>query len=129
MPTPPSVPFCVYSKHQEIAKDIHRLTEPSNPLATAELEKQLGYTLDDMEAKTNQIRIVQKQLHSLRRKQSGNSSTQKATLPWNGEVQVSTTVKTMGCHNQCDFKTSGTEVLRKMKLLQNTLQRDDLSWD
>ena len=56
-----------------------------------------------------------------------------ATLPVSrgGEVEVTTTVKAKATTPQSEqqHKTPSLEFLKKMKSLQNTLQRDDLSWN
>ena len=49
--------------------------------------------------------------------------------PQNGEVEVRTTVRAKGSPRRSECRAPSLELLRKMKSLQNTLQRDDLSWD
>ena len=128
--------FIVYhcSEHQELAKQLQEQTDPSHPQATAELEQQLECLLEHLETKADQIKIVRKQLQS--HKQRPRTRTHPhlaATLPVSrgGEVEVTTTVKAKGATPQSEqqHKTPSLEFLKKMKSLQNTLQRDDLSWN
>ena len=124
------------SQHQELARQLQEQTDPSHPQATAELERQLEHLVEHLETKADQIKIVRKQLQSS--KQRPHTKTHPhmtATLPVSrgGEVQVTTTVKAKATTGtpQCEqqHKTPSLEFLKKMKSLQNTLQRDDLSWN
>ena len=90
--------------------------------------------MEHLETKADQIKIVRKQLQS--HKQRPHTRTHPhmaATLPVSrgGEVEVTTTVKAKGTTPQSEqpHKTPSLEFLKKMKSLQNTLQRDDLSWN
>lgn len=124
------------SQHQELARQLQEQTDPSHPQATAELERQLEHLVEHLETKADQIKIVRKQLLSCKqRPRTKTHPHMTATLPVSrgGEVQVTTTVKAKATTStpQCEqqHKTPSLEFLKKMKSLQNTLQRDDLSWN
>ena len=94
--------------------------------------------MEHLETKAEQIKIVRKQLLSRRQRSRTKSHMHQATaslpVPRDGEVEVTTTVKATGsphgqAYSMADCKTPSLEFLKKMKSLQNTLQRDDLSWD
>ena len=113
------------SEHQELAREVQQRLDPSTPHATADLEKQLEHLVDTLETKREQIRIVQKQLRSHKRKgakvctSSSNLSPSAA-----GETMVG-----VQAGEREMARTPSLEFLRRMKCLQNTLQQDDLSWD
>ena len=92
--------------------------------------------MEHLETKADQIKIVRKQLQSSKqRPRTKTHPHMTTTLPVSrgGEVQVTTTVKAKATTGtpQCEqqHKTLSLEFLKKMKSLQNTLQRDDLSWN
>ena len=129
---------CYSSEHQELAKQIQEQTDPAHPQATSGLERQLELLVEHLETKAEQIKIVRKQLLTRRQRSRSRSRLHQATasLPVarDGEVEVTTTVKAKGspqrqAYSTVDCKTPSLEFLKKMKSLQNTLQRDDLSWD
>ena len=127
-----SVPFC--SEHQELARQLQEQTDPSHPQTTAELEQQLECLVEHLETKADHIKIVRKQLQSCKqRPRTRIHPHMAATLPVSrgGEVEVTTTVKAKATTPQSEqqHKTPSLEFLKKMKSLQNTLQRDDLSWN
>ena len=90
--------------------------------------------MEHLETKADQIKIVRKQLQSHKqRPRTRTHPHMAATLPVSrgGEVEVTTIVKAKGTTPQSEqqHKTPSLEFLKKMKSLQNTLQRDDLSWN
>ena len=122
------------SEHQELARQLQEQTDPSHPQATGELEQQLERLVEHLETKADQIKIFRKQLQSgKQRPRTKTHPHMAATLPVSrgGEVEVTTTVKAKGTTPQSEqqHKTPSLEFLKKMKSLQNTLQRDDLSWN
>ena len=146
-----------FSEHQELARMIQEQQQQGGPNTSshiAELETELGHIVNRLENKMEQIQVVKRLLRTKKKtKQSEKSGSSRIAtpIPRDGEVRVVTTVKSKptagtsrrgtshgfdstssGSNDDAVSKTSSQEslqVLRKMKKLQNTLQRDDLSWN
>ena len=131
---------------------------PNTSSHIAELETELGHIVNRLENKMEQIQVVKRFLRTKKKTKQPEklgSSRIATPIPRNGEVRVVTTVKSKpavgmshrGTSHGFDSTSSGSnidmnddavsktssqeslQVLRKMKKLQNTLQRDDLSWN
>ena len=137
------------SEHQELALLIQDQASTAAPEAIGDLEKELQHLVERLENKMEQIDVVRHLMASCTTKRGktkkctrgaqGYSST-AVHIPENGEVEIVTTVrpksKTHPAEDEeevhsSDCQSSSQEslqMLRKMKQLQHTLQRDDLSW-
>ena len=98
-------------KHQQLA-----IKADSQPVKS---RGQLQQLVNDLEEKAMQIDIVRRQIEAKRSRKVGKraSSSQKMKT----RTTQSTVVEETGEESRGDF-------LRRMKLLQNTLQSDDLTW-
>lgn len=94
-------------------------------------EPQLNHIVDKLEGKMEQIQVV-KQLLQSRHTSAKPSSKTKMTLSKTGQqVRIVTKSKVSSSSSTSDSSGSreSLRALRNMKTLQQTLQRDDLSWN
>ena len=135
---------------------IQEQADSSNPEATVDLEKELHQLVERLESKMEQIQVVRHMLSASKRQGKAKSkpgcgggghqvrphSSTQVRIPQDGEVEIVTTVKSKPrqklAQDHCHSSDSGgsrsssqesLQMLRKMKQIQQTLQRDDLSWN
>ena len=97
-------------------------------------EPQMSHIIDKLENKMEQIQVVKQLLESTSRRTSTKPSFKaRMTQSKTGHVKIVT--KTKSKDSSSDDSTTGTSsqenlrALRNIKMLQKTLQRDDLSWN
>ncbi len=95
-----------HSEHQALTRHLQDDTITQKPRMRASLELQLTHSEEQLQSKSEQIRIVSKQLSA------GGCVKSEETVALREEA----TSQTQLCF------------LKKMKALQSTLQRDDLNW-
>lgn len=94
-----------------------RSFEQSTGSSSADIEKELDHIVKQIEGKMEQIEVVKKLLKEKRRnKDKGKDRT----------AQAHSNIRQV---LDSDIHKDSLQVLRKMKRLQTTLQRDDLSWN
>lgn len=136
-------------EHQELSRQIN---EVKDPRLRDDLERELDSLVTRMEAKSqqisklrrNQVKLVDKKKKKVTNKNKINSpestprsksaSGSTSSYNTNGEVEVTTTIKTKGNTGKVHIRpTSAREVslnvLKDMKKLQTTLRKDDVCWE
>ena len=145
------------SEHQELAQLLQKQQSADNVHSSSsaevftDLQTEISQIVNKLEDKMEQIQIVKKLLKERRVQErqlttpkSGRPRTQTSvSVPQNGEVEIITTVKSKkggvsyhggssgdeGYERTGPLQPESLQVLRRMKRLQSTLQRDDLSWN
>ncbi|XP_060555423.1 centrosomal protein of 57 kDa-like isoform X2 [Ruditapes philippinarum] len=138
-------------EHQEFSKEI---SEASDPRVREDLERELDALVTRMEAKSLQISKIRKHQEKIahkKKKKSRKIDNDEFSTPrsksahgtcvraspsprYNGEVEVTTTIKPRGCGTgvvqirPTSAREISLNVLKDMKKLQSTLRKDDLSW-
>ncbi|KAK3096863.1 hypothetical protein FSP39_004111 [Pinctada imbricata] len=126
-------------EHQELSREI---TEATDPRIKDDLERELDSLVTRMEAKSQQISKVEEKKRKKKapakrdRSQEPNRPVSaKAYCAQNGEVEVTTTIKTRGKSSgfirvrPSSARDVSLNVLKDMKKLQTTLRKDDLTWE
>ena len=132
------VPF--RSGHQELAGKLEASQRrPFSSDRATKLEGELQKLSEHLEVKAEQIGVVKKQIkcrsRKTRRECEGNKSMARLSMQRDGEVEVTTTVRTRGQTTPGARTGSAGPItpslgfLKKMRSLQSTLQQDDLAWD
>ena len=129
--------FFVCSEHQELARLVQEQSDPADPGATANLEAELSCVVDRLESKLEQIQVVKGMLSGMRHQGSrGRDKHHHPAAPSGGKIAAAK--KHSSSKNTAAAATSSSssigsqaslEMLRKMKTVQQKLERDDLSWD
>ena len=127
-----SHPHC--SEHQELARLIQEQADLANPSATADLEAELSCVVDRLESKLEQIQVVKSMLSGMRHRGSRGGDRHHSVAPSGGKIAGAK--KHASIKNAAGTTSSSSigsqaslEMLRKMKTVQQRLERDDLSWD
>lgn len=128
-------------EHQELS---HEISEATDPQIREDLERELDALVTRMEGKSQQISKIRRHQNKLdqkkKKKKSVDPSKQRsasanAYCHQNGEVEVTTTIKTRGrsagvVHvRPSSAREVSLNVLKDMKKLQTTLRKDDLTWE
>ena len=125
-----------YSEHQELARLIQEQSDPTNPGATADLEAELSSVVDRLESKLEQIQVVKSMLAGMKHAASrgGSERNHHPVVPSGGKI--ATAKRHASCKNAPGTSSGSSigsqaslEMLRKMKTVQQRLERDDLSWN
>lgn len=128
-------------EHQELS---HEISEATDHQIREDLERELDALVTRMEGKSQQISKIRRHQNKLdqkkKKKKSVDPSKQRsasanAYCHQNGEVEVTTTIKTRGrsagvVHvRPSSAREVSLNVLKDMKKLQTTLRKDDLTWE
>ncbi|XP_061171155.1 centrosomal protein of 57 kDa-like isoform X1 [Saccostrea echinata] len=128
-------------EHQELS---HEISEATDPQIREDLERELDALVTRMESKSQQISKIRRHQNKIDQKKKKKktvdpskrrSASANAYSHQNGEVEVTTTIKTRGrsagvVHVQpTNAREVSLNVLKDMKKLQTTLRKDDLAWE
>lgn len=128
-------------EHKELTRQAAQCTDAR---LKEDLERELDALVARMEAKGEQIARLRKHQELVttkpKKKKSSKRRTQsaKATMPTsvNGEIQVTTTIKTKpktplssGELERPGTTASSLQLLKDLKKIQTTLRKDDISWE
>ena len=114
------------SEQQELARVLQERSTVDNSDEVTQLQDELS----KIETKlTNKVWIIKTQSKNHKRKHSTmRKRSSSVTIPPDGEVEVVTTVKPKKTSSPHTLKLN-RKLLYNMKTLQDTLQRDDLTWN
>ncbi|XP_078340542.1 centrosomal protein of 57 kDa-like isoform X1 [Crassostrea virginica] len=128
-------------EHQELS---HEISEATDPQIREDLERELDALVTRMEGKSQQISKIRRHQSKLdqkkKKKKTSDPSRQRSVSAnayshQNGEVEVTTTIKTRGGSagmvqvRPTSAREVSLNVLKDMKKLQTTLRKDDLTWE
>jgi len=117
------------SEQQELARVLQERTGVGSPEELSQLQDELYKIEARLTSKAEHIKIIkaQSKQHQYKRTATHRRSS-SVTIPADGEVEIITTVKPK--QSSCPTTPKkNRKLLYNMKSLQNTLQRDDLSWN
>ncbi|XP_074661518.1 centrosomal protein of 57 kDa-like isoform X2 [Tubulanus polymorphus] len=125
-------------EHAELMRQI----DESSGIMKHDLEREMETLVQRMEAKDNQITRLKQHRDKVKgkpkkRKVKKTKNVVKRTalterlLDANGEVEVTTTIKTKGrpVHSAITPRNNQLKLLKDVKKLQTALRKDDISWD
>ena len=117
------------SEQQELARVLQERSTVDNSDEVTQLQDELSKIETKLINKAEHIKIIKTQSKNHKRKHSTMCKrSSSVTIPPDGEVEIVTTVKPKESSSPHTPKLN-RKLLYNMKTLQDTLQRDDLSWN
>ena len=117
------------SEQQELAKVLQERNTVDNSDEVTQLQDELSKIETKLTNKAEHIKIIKTQSKNHKRKHSTMCKRSSSVIiPPDGEVEIVTTVKPKESSSPHTPKPN-RKLLYNMKTLQDTLQRDDLSWN
>ena len=114
------------SEQQELARVLQERSTVDSCDELTQLQDELSKIEAKLTNKAEHIKIIKTQSKNHKRKHSTMCKrSSSVTIPPDGEVEIVTTVKPSSPHTP----KVNRKLLYNMKTLQDTLQRDDLSWN
>ena len=113
------------SEQQELARVLQERSTVDSSDELTQLQDELSKIEAKLTNKAEHIKIIKTQSKTKRKHSTMHKRSSSVTIPPDGEVEIVTTVKPSSPHTP----KVNRKLLYNMKTLQDTLQRDDLSWN
>ena len=113
------------SEQQELARVLQERSTVDSSDELTQLQDELSKIETILTNKAEHIKIIKTQSKTKRKHCTMRKRSSSVTIPPDGEVEIVTTVKPSSPHTP----KVNRKLLYNMKTLQDTLQRDDLSWN
>ena len=113
------------SEQQELARVLQERSTVDSSDELTQLQDELSKIETKLTNKAEHIKIIKTQSKTKRKHSTMRKRSSSVTIPPDGEVEIVTTVKPSSPHTP----KVNRKLLYNMKTLQDTLQRDDLSWN